>query len=501
MADSDTLAGGSGIDVFEFDSDDGNDLVTGFTNGEDVIDLSAFSSITDFSDLTITSSEDGVVIDLSAYGGGTIQLQGINLDDLDASDFIFTRLDGGGTRLDDTLQADDDGDRVEGGAGDDSIAGGAGWDLLYGGEGNDTVAGGEGQDWIEGGTGNDEIDGDEGSDFLGGGTGSDTIRGGAGGDTLAGHGGDDELHGGEGSDVLEGGEGADTLDGGEGDDELYGDGGADVFVFDPGHGSDVVCDFTTGEDRIDLTGFTGITSFDNLSFTPGDGGVTLDLGEFGGGTVFLEGVSVDELDADDFIFGDGRQYGTEDDDIVFLSDDHNSYDGLGGDDAIDGKHGNDLIRGGEGNDTLDGGGGNDTLEGGAGNDALHGGGLSGDSLDGGAGDDFLDGGEGADTLEGGAGDDTMSGGTGADTFVFGSNHGNDTIADFEDGEDLIDLSQFAGITSFDDLTITADGTTTVIDLTEHGGGTIRLENFAEDDLYVDDFQFYQATDDAGVDGI
>ena len=70
----------------------------------------------------------------------------------------------------------------------------------------------------------------------------------------------------------------------------------------------------------------------------------------------------------------------------------------------------------------------------------------------------------------------MWGGAGADTFVFTAGHGNDTIKDFTDGEDLIDLSQISGISGFEDLTITADGTTAVIDLTAHCGGTIRLEN-------------------------
>ena len=542
MSDGDTLAGGTGIDVFEFDSDDGNGLVTGFTNGEDVIDLSAFSSITDFSDLTIASSDDGVVIDLTAHGGGTIQLQAIDLDDLDASDFIFTRLDGGGTRLDDTLQADDDGDRVDGGAGDDSIAGGAGWDLLYGAEGNDTVAGGEGQDWIEGGTGNDEIDGDEGADFLGGGAGSDAIRGGTGDDTLAGHGGDDELHGGEGNDVLEGGEGADTLDGGEGDDELYGDGGADVFVFDPGHGRDVVCDFTRGEDRIDLTGFTGITSFDNLSFTPGDGGVTLDLGEFGGGTVFLEGVAFGELDADDFVFGDGWQYGGEGNDGFHIGGDReasttsgdDSIDGLGGNDQIYGYDGNDHLRGGSGNDWVLGWDGNDTVEGDGGHDQLRGGGgddtvLGGegndhiqgddvstyhhqiigaelgepghDALYGGAGNDLIWGQGGNDTLDGGSDDDWMWGGAGDDTFVFSAGHGNDTIYDFTDGEDQIDLSAFSGISGFDDLSIRASESAAVIDLTGHGGGTIRIENIDVDELDAEDFAFRVSGTEPQVDEI
>ena len=133
-SDVDTLTGAAGIDIFEFSDDNGNDVVADFTNGEDLIDLSAFR-LSGFSDLTITSDADGVTIDLTMHGGGTILLQGANLSDLDASDFIFTRLDGGGSRLDDVLQADDNGDRVEGGAGDDSITGGAGWDILLGAEG------------------------------------------------------------------------------------------------------------------------------------------------------------------------------------------------------------------------------------------------------------------------------------------------------------------------------------------------------------------------------
>ena len=64
----------------------------------------------------------------------------------------------------------------------------------------------------------------------------------------------------------------------------------------------------------------------------------------------------------------------------------------------------------------------------------------------------------------------MTGGTDAGIFVFGIGHGHDTIKDFADGEDVIALSQLADIAGLDDLTITADGTTPVIDLTAHGGG-------------------------------
>ena len=48
---------------------------------------------------------------------------------------------------------------------------------------------------------------------------------------------------------------------------------------------------------------------------------------------------------------------------------------------------------------------------------------------------------------GNSGDDTLTGGAGADTFVFEAGHGDDTITDFTDGEDMTDLSALTGITS------------------------------------------------------
>ena len=49
------------------------------------------------------------------------------------------------------------------------------------------------------------------------------------------------------------------------------------------------------------------------------------------------------------------------------------------------------------------------------------------------------------------------------------------------------------ITGFGDLTISADGTDAVIDLTSQGGGTIRLEGFDVNDLDAGDFNFYDSS--------
>ena len=75
------------------------------------------------------------------------------------------------------------------------------------------------------------------------------------------------------------------------------------------------------------------------------------------------------------------------------------------------------------------------LDGGAGNDVLRGE----------AGNDTLLGGAGNDVLRGGAGLDTLTGGTGNDTFEYtataDSGTGSaDTIVDFLQGQDKIDLS-------------------------------------------------------------
>jgi Ca2+-binding RTX toxin-like protein len=64
------------------------------------------------------------------------------------------------------------------------------------------------------------------------------------------------------------------------------------------------------------------------------------------------------------------------------------------------------------------------------------------NLNGNAGDNHLFGEGGSDTLDGRKGDDVLTGGEGADTFVFAKGDRVDTIADFTDGEDLIDAQHY-----------------------------------------------------------
>ncbi len=126
---------------------------------------------------------------------------------------------------------------------------------------------------------------------------------------------------------------------------------------------------------------------------------------------------------------------TSGDDTVTLYGPGQSVDGLGGADNITGANyadGKDIISGGNGKDTLYGKKGNDTLKGDKGDDMHYGG----------KGEDKVKGGKGDDKLFGGKGNDKLTGGAGKDVFVFAKKEGKDTITDFQNGKDKIDLSAF-----------------------------------------------------------
>ena len=69
----DTLAGGLGSDVFVFGPGNGADIVTDFSGGMDKIDLTSFD-IDSITDIAMTTGDDGVALDLSDIGGGSILL-------------------------------------------------------------------------------------------------------------------------------------------------------------------------------------------------------------------------------------------------------------------------------------------------------------------------------------------------------------------------------------------------------------------------------------------
>ena len=125
-----------------------------------------------------------------------------------------------------------------------------------------------------------KISGNQGDRFdneINGSSGANAIYGEGGNDTINGGGGNDEIYGGEGKDMINGGAGDDWLDGGSGDD---------TFVFEPGHGNDVIMDFEA-DDKIILKGFKNAAGEDLNDGISAQNGV-IDLSEFGGGTITLE---------------------------------------------------------------------------------------------------------------------------------------------------------------------------------------------------------------------
>ena len=155
--EDDILAGGAGNDTFVFASGDGDDQINSFTitEGQDKIDLSAFTSIASLDDLkgeiSLRDSNTDIKIDLP--GGGEISLNnvtnaGLNANDRDfygltSDNFIFytKRISGNmGDRFNNEINGGRGDDAIYGEQGRDTMNGGAGDDEMYGGEDNDILS-------------------------------------------------------------------------------------------------------------------------------------------------------------------------------------------------------------------------------------------------------------------------------------------------------------------------------------------------------------------------
>lgn len=154
---------------------------------------------------------------------------------------------------------------------------------------------------------------------------------------------------------------------------------------------------------------------------------TLSVNMAAGGVVRFDGVQVATLGS-----------GTSDFERLFAGDGNDTISGNELDNWIYGGRGRDLLFGGAGNDRLFGEAGNNVMSGGLGNDTLTG--SNGhDLLAGDAGNDVLFGGIGADTLAGGTWNDTMDGGNGEDRFIFWTYSGHDSIVNWVDNQDTMQL--------------------------------------------------------------
>lgn len=190
--------------------------------------------------------------------------------------------------------------------------------------------------------------------------------------------------------------------------------------------------------------------------------------------------------------GQDTQTGSNQDEELWGGDGNDSIDGGSGNDTIYFEGGDDTVRGGQGNDYIDdndgwwdddgrtevyGGQGNDTVYASDGDDKLYGE----------DGDDRLYGEQGSDTLDGGTGGDRLSGGGGTDRFVFKDGYGNDTITDFNEGSEIVDVSS-SGITSFSDIQsrLSDDGSGDAV-LTLDDGSKLTFWDVSSSDLSASNF--------------
>lgn len=91
-----------------------------------------------------------------------------------------------------------------------------------------------------------------------------------------------------------------------------------------------------------------------------------------------------------------------------------------------------------------------------------------------------------DYLSAGKGNDTIRGGAGADTSAFYATEGQDFINDFTDGTDKIRIFAPGQVSSLADVTVTASGTSTIL---EFAGTKVTLNLIDPFALDASDFIF------------
>jgi Ca2+-binding RTX toxin-like protein len=395
------------------DNDTGEDIVTGFAVGTDVIKISAIEVVgfvhgTDTAIGTATGGVNDGTVGSFLTTVGLVELNQITNNNWDdAGDVAVTFTTPIGTfnesNFEAALQYDITGtaaaNTITGGVLADTISGGAGDDTLTGGDGNDTLNGDAGKDVVKGGAGNDTIingsgfnynyAGGGGEDYYDGGDGIDTlITGMIGGswygdyideiDLASGSAGgkgsdfqrdvllnienvtyvgalDAEIIGDDKSNTLLSNTGNDFLNGGDGDDTLGSGTGDDTIL--GGLGNDWI-DGGDGNDRL---------AFWDVNYTEGIqvdlfAGTTLD--QFGSVDTLLNIENANGTDFDDSLLGDSSDNGLDGnagDDLLR---------GYGGSDSLWGREGDDEIYGGDDRDFLIGFAGNDFIDGESGNDVL-----------------------------------------------------------------------------------------------------------------------------------
>ncbi len=278
---NDRINGGAGYDNLHGGA--GNDRINGGSDN-DILNGGAGSD----------RLSGGSGIDVASYEGSSA---GVNVN-------LLTGRGTGGHAQGDRLSSIEN---LRGSGHNDTLHGSNGQNVLYGEGGNDQLYGKGGDDWLQGGAGNDTLFAGGGNDTLFGGAGNDVMYAASGLDQLHGGTGNDQLFGGTDNDIIDGNSGAaDEIYGAAGNDTLSGGAGADKFYFARNHGRDVITDFEVGSDILVLTNtrtdFTNATSVRNASRTATIDGETGVLVNTGSGTIFLEGLTLSQLNSLNYVF-------------------------------------------------------------------------------------------------------------------------------------------------------------------------------------------------------
>lgn len=244
-----------------------------------------------------------------ATSGVTVDLLNLQLNTgFAAGDYFVSIEEIYGSTFNDTLRGNDEGNRLWGAEGNDVIYGRNGNDIIIGGSGDDNLIGGSGSDTLNGGEGTDRAtysDATAGVTVDLANTAANT--GFAAGDTftsienLFGSNFNDSLLGDAQNNTIWGGTGNDSIHGRGGNDILIGGTGQDTFFFTNGSGTDTISDFSPADgDLIDLTGYSGLTSFGQLGFN--EVGANLHVSLLSSDTIVLLNTTQAQIDSNDFTF-------------------------------------------------------------------------------------------------------------------------------------------------------------------------------------------------------
>lgn len=263
---NDRLAGGGGNDTLR--GDFGDDVLDG-GKGADLMIGNAGD------DTFIVNSRDDRVVEKTLAGidhvlSSTTYALTANVENLTLTG--TQDLSGTGNSLANAITGNAGDNRLEGLRGNDVLIGGAGGDRLDGGTGTDTASYAGAARAVVASLYNPAGNGGDakGDTYVS----VENLTGSSHADKLTGNTGANVLNGGAGADVLKAGSGNDTLYGGAGGDDLHGGNGKDVFVFralsdSTGTGAqrDTILDFSTRDDRIDLSAIDAGPASGDQSFT------------------------------------------------------------------------------------------------------------------------------------------------------------------------------------------------------------------------------------------